>query len=85
MAFPRVKIEYIGVLCQYWKIKLVEGAETKPEQYACTAPNMLPDYKTPPTLCSCSMNSPKMQMEYMGIFREYWEIESMMLEVEEVL
>jgi hypothetical protein len=33
----------MGVLCQYLKIKLVvlkaEGAETEPEQYACTAQN----------------------------------------------
>jgi len=36
MTSSKMKIEYMGVLCQYRKIKLVmlkaEGAETEPEQ-----------------------------------------------------
>jgi hypothetical protein len=63
----------------------VDGAETESERYVCTAQNLLPDHKTLPTLCSCFMNSLKMKMEYMGVLCEYWEIESKILEVEEVL
>jgi septum formation topological specificity factor MinE len=89
MSSSKMKIKYMEVLCQYWKIKLVmlkaEGAEMEPEQYACTAQNMLPGHKTLSTLCACFMNFSKMQIEYIEVLCEYWEIESMMLEVEEVL